>query len=242
MIHPRSPLRTTAKELQRGFSLIEVALVLVVVGLALGGLMSAMGSQLENKRISDTQQALEEVKEALIGYAIINKRLPGPATSATNGVALTSCPTEVICTGYVPWATLGVPKRDAWAKLIRYSVTPGFVSTDITVTPPTATKIIRTRTAGVLVTEPPSVPVVIFSHGNANFGTTETGGVIANGGGPGNLDEISNNTGGTGGAAGTTFIRRAPSASTAIGGEFDDLVVTLTSPILIARMSKAGAF
>jgi prepilin-type N-terminal cleavage/methylation domain-containing protein len=239
MSHERYAFMSPARKPQRGFSLIEIALVLVVVGLALGGLMSALGSQLENKRISDTQQALEEAKEALIGYAIINKRLPGPATSATNGVALTTCATEAVCTGFIPWATLGSPKRDAWAKLIRYSVTPAYVDANITVTPPTATKVIRTRVAGVLTTEPPNVPAVIFSHGNANFGTTETGGAIANGGGPGNVDEISNNTGG---GTGITFIRRAPTASTAAGGEFDDLVVTLTSNILIARMGKAGAF
>jgi prepilin-type N-terminal cleavage/methylation domain-containing protein len=242
MSHERFAVMSPAHQPQRGFSLIEIALVLVVVGLALGGLMSALGSQLENKRISDTQQALEEAKEALIGYAIINKRLPAPATSAVNGVALATCATDVTCTGFIPWATLGSPKRDAWAKLIRYSVTPAFVNNDITVTPPAATKIIRTRAAGVLTTEPPNVPVVIFSHGNANFGTTETGGAIANGGGPGNVDEISNNTGSTGGTAGTIFIRRAPSAPTAAGGEFDDLVVTLTSPTLVARMGKAGAF
>lgn len=226
---------------QRGFSLIEIALVLVIVGLALGGIMSAIGPQLENKKISDTQKTLEETKEALIGYAIINKRLPGPATIASNGLAV-ACANEVACTGLIPWATLGVPKLDAWAKVIRYSVTPAYVNADIPSSPPAATKTIRTRTGGVLVDEPPTVPVVVFSQGNANFGTTDSGGTIVNGAAPNNLDEISNNTGGTGGAAGTIFIRRAPSGAAVAGGEFDDLVVTLTNTILIARMAKAGAF
>lgn len=226
---------------QRGFSLIEIALVLVIVGLALGGIVAALGPQLENKKINDTQRALEEAKEALLGYAVINKRLPGPATGASNGVAV-ACATEVLCTGLIPWGTLGVAKLDAWGKVIRYSVTPIYVNSDITASTDSATKVVNTRTAGALVADPPNVPALIFSHGNANFGTTDAGGTVPNSAAPNNLDEITNNTGGVGATAGTTFVRRSPTLAGATGGEFDDLVITIPNTILIARMSKAGAF
>ncbi len=64
---------------QKGFSLIELAIVLVVVALLIGGLLVPLSMQIEQQRIRDTQKTLEEIKEALVGFAIANGRLPRPA-------------------------------------------------------------------------------------------------------------------------------------------------------------------
>lgn len=222
---------------QRGFSLIEIALVLVIVGLALGGIVSAIGPQLENKRINDTQKVLEEVKEALMGYAISNARLPKPATSATNGLENPAAcgVSDVVCTGLVPWTTLGVTKLDSWAKILRYSVTPAF-----TVAPTAATagtKIVQTRNAaGVLVNVATAEPAVIFSSGKLSFGTTDGGTAIPTQSAANtNLDEITNNT------ASVTFIQRpVNTATTATGGEFDDIVIWLPRTTLVNRLAQAN--
>ena len=49
-----------------GFSLIEMAFVLVIVTLLLGGLLVPFSTQVEQKRIAETQKAMEEIKEALL--------------------------------------------------------------------------------------------------------------------------------------------------------------------------------
>ena len=71
---------------QRGFSLIEIALVLVIAGLALGAGLAALGPQLINKRFSDTQRQLQDASEAIVAFAMVNRRLPCPATLTSNGL------------------------------------------------------------------------------------------------------------------------------------------------------------
>lgn len=73
------------KTRQRGFSLLEIALVLVIVGFALGGIVSALGPQLENKKVSDTQDRIKQASEAIVAFAMVNRRLPCPATMTSNG-------------------------------------------------------------------------------------------------------------------------------------------------------------
>ncbi|MDP1742334.1 MAG: prepilin-type N-terminal cleavage/methylation domain-containing protein [Polaromonas sp.] len=122
-----------SKTRQSGFSLIEIALVLVIVGLALGGIVAAIGPQLDNKNVRDTQERIKQASEAITAFAIANRRLPCPASAASNG-------DEVVVgllgqcanfnNGFVPARTLGLGDRgangtmlDAWGFGIRYSVT-----------------------------------------------------------------------------------------------------------------------
>ena len=79
--------------MNRGFTLIEMAIVLMIVGLLLGGMLVPLSAQMDQRNISDTQKSLSEIKEALIGYAMANGRLPCPAilyqhvTGETSAVA-----------------------------------------------------------------------------------------------------------------------------------------------------------
>lgn len=127
---------------QRGFSLIEIALVLVIVGLALGGIMSALGPQLENKKVSDTQARIKEASDAIVAFAMVNGRLPCPAAlpstvvAANRGFADPANPARGLCTnfeGFVPARTLGLGEQgvggvsegliqDAWGFGLRYRV------------------------------------------------------------------------------------------------------------------------
>jgi prepilin-type N-terminal cleavage/methylation domain-containing protein len=116
---------------QAGFSLLELAIVLLIVGLMLGGLIMPLSARLDQQKIEATRQQLDQIRQALVGYALARDALPCPATPASNGQAAA---TATGCTrqhGFVPAATLGLPGArngdqlllDAWGSPIRYSVT-----------------------------------------------------------------------------------------------------------------------
>jgi len=222
---------------QRGFVLIEVAIALLVLALILGGILAPLNAQVEQGKIRDTNKVISDINEALLGYVMINGRLPRPATSSTNGVENASaCASETACTGFIPWTTLGSGKLDAWGNIIRYRVTPAFANSAFALTT-VGTKTIQERNAAsALVSYATSVPVVVWSNGPENFGTNGTAAVRANNSsGVTNADEITNNT------ASITFIRRIQvNNSAATGGEFDDIVTFIPTAILVNKAITAG--
>ena len=124
-----------SKKLSSGFTLVELAIVLVIIGLILGGLFVPISVQMDMQAFRKTNASLDEFKESLIGYAIINGRLPCPATAASNGLESFcpiatgtcvgtetttvqthgNCSSQVngVISGFLPAATLGVSPQDA---------------------------------------------------------------------------------------------------------------------------------
>src|SRR5450756_1293281 len=117
---------------QKGFTLVEMAMVLLIVALLLGGMLVPLSAQMEQRNVSETQKSLSEIKEAIIGYALANGQLPCPAdpsiaTGLTNaGIVRPTCTTVANSSGVLPWATLGVSETDAWGNRYTYRVTPEF--------------------------------------------------------------------------------------------------------------------
>lgn len=225
------------KPRQSGFTLVEIAIVLIIVGLMVGGLLAPLGMQLEQRKIAETQKAMEEAREALVGYALRNGYLPCPAISASNGLEARNgsrCAGERR-SGYLPWATLGLGKLDSWNHLFRYSVTPAFSDSGTLFNLSTPRDItVATRDGGgqlVAATAVNDIPAVIVSHGKNGFGASnELGGLIANGA-TGNTDEQLN------AGSDTQFVSRyASDSATAPGGAYDDIVVWLSPNILFNRM------
>jgi prepilin-type N-terminal cleavage/methylation domain-containing protein len=225
---------------QTGFSLVEMAVVMVIIGLMIGGLLTPLSVQMEQRKISETQKSLDEAREALIGFAMRNGYLPCPAVSAANGLEQRSGPN---CTGgkrqgFLPWATLGLPKLDAWGRIFRYSVSPNFSNSQVLfglTTPRDIT--IGTRDAhGNLVAASAinDIPAVVMSHGkNGVGGFSDLGIAVA---GAANLDERTN-----AGSAGIAFVARSPSETAdAPGGAYDDLVSWISPNVLFNRMVAAG--
>lgn len=107
-----------------------MAVVLAIVGLLLGMGMYTLSAQSEQRAREDTQQRLEAAREALLGYAVANGRLPCPASSTSAGVEALSggtCSNPV--DGFLPAVTLGFQPVDAdgfavdaWNNRIRYAV------------------------------------------------------------------------------------------------------------------------
>ena len=118
---------------ERGFSLIEVAVVMFIIVLLLGSILIPLTTQVEQRQISDTQKQMEDIKEALIGFAIANSYLPCPDSVGNDGVSDPNAAGP--CTnafGNIPWATLNMPRGDAWGNRFRYRVAPEFTNTPAT--------------------------------------------------------------------------------------------------------------
>ena len=61
-----------------GFTLIELAIVLFIIALILGGLLTPLATKLELEERKQTSEKLEEVRSSLLGFAIVNGHLPCP--------------------------------------------------------------------------------------------------------------------------------------------------------------------
>jgi prepilin-type N-terminal cleavage/methylation domain-containing protein len=124
----------------RGFTLIELAVVLFLVALLLGALLGPVTLRLEAEQRARAEAYLAEVKQALIGFALRTGRLPCTDTSGTDGLedrtppgCLTPPPGSTgyaRCNGvgYLPNVNLGVASKDPWGRRLRYYVSDVLVS------------------------------------------------------------------------------------------------------------------
>jgi prepilin-type N-terminal cleavage/methylation domain-containing protein len=135
----------------RGFSLVELAVVMAIVALLLGSLMYTLSAQVEQRNFEDTRRRLEQARELILSFAIINGRLPCPARSAATATPVTVAGDEVrdssgncigdsvtdyyggtsgaVTLGLLPARTIGFQQVDsagfavdAWGNRIRYAV------------------------------------------------------------------------------------------------------------------------
>jgi prepilin-type N-terminal cleavage/methylation domain-containing protein len=229
---------------QLGFTLVEMAIVLMIVGFILGGLLVTLSAQVDQRDYSQTRQSMEEIRDALMGYALSHGHLPCPAISSTIGaedrVAATGVCTNRV--GFLPWAELGVKKSDNWNHLYRYSVTPAYSNSPlaITLSPPTPRDItIQTRNAaGVLVnlSNANDIPAAVISHGKNGYGSTNNEGILMVDTSVNNDDEKTNNAG-----VGTTFVSREfGNNKTTTYGEYDDIVVWISPNVYLSKMVTVG--
>ena len=115
---------------QRAFTLVEMAVVLAIVGFLMLMGMYTLTAQTEQRAREETQRRLEQAREALLGYAVANGRLPCPAAGGATGVESLAAG---VCTnpvdGFLPAITLGFQPVDSsgyaldgWNNRIRYAV------------------------------------------------------------------------------------------------------------------------
>lgn len=234
--------KTHTYKYSQGFTLVEMAVVLVIVGLLLASLIVPISSQIDQRNYFETRKSLEEVKEALMGYGLTRGYLPCPAISATNGL---EDRTAGICNkrvGFLPWAELGVSRADGWGHLYRYTVTLAYANSPsaLSLSPLTPRDItIQTRdSAGAIVnlTSAADIPVAVFSQGKNSNSAVDTNGNIIPDSSATNDDEDANSA-----SVGTVLISREISENSAtLGGEFDDVVVWISPTIYVSRMVSVG--
>ena len=132
---------TESRRKSRGFSLVEIAIVLAILGFLLTIGLKSTGAYLSAERRQTTVARLAGVDAALVNYVALQKRLPCPADGALqpgdanlglerrdNGTGLClidpSPPvTPFMSRGVVPWVTLGITETEAldgWNNRITY--------------------------------------------------------------------------------------------------------------------------
>ena len=117
---------------ERGFTLTELAVVLTIVALLLGGALYTLSAQTEARNLGETERRLENARELLLGFAVANGRLPCPASLAAgtgDEAPSTGGPCTTAYAGYLPARAIGFSPMDAagygldvWNNRIRYAV------------------------------------------------------------------------------------------------------------------------
>lgn len=224
----------TSRNSARGFSLLELAIGILLLTLLLGSLLVPLTTQVEQRKVTDTRKALEEIREALIGFAVINGRLPCPdtdtnPTAAGYGEEETSC-TAPTAEGYLPWKTLGVAPMDAFG-----------ITRTVTGSPRIGDWRYRVHrsfsVAFTLISSPNNNPAtsdylsVRDSAGNLISSSAERPVAIVYSAGP---NTTSNGHNATYEATSGIYQADVPSAT------FDDILIWISRPILMNRMVAAG--
>jgi prepilin-type N-terminal cleavage/methylation domain-containing protein len=115
----------------RGFTLVEMAIVLVIIGMIVALFASVTTTLLSSQRRQTTANRLAGVDAALVQFVTQSQRLPCPAlgtrasTDPLAGTEATPCASQT--NGVVPWRALGLGEQDAtdgWGRRITYRVNP----------------------------------------------------------------------------------------------------------------------
>lgn len=229
-----------------GFSLIEMAMVLIIMTLVLGGLLMPLSAQIDVRRTSETQQTLENIKEALVGYAMshrdttVNARpyLPCPDIAAPlagfthndgqeDRAAAGNCAAP---TGNLPWATLGAGNADAWGNRFHYRITSAFSDSANGFTSATPGDIDVCSSPACTSELADNAAAVIVSYGKNGRGALNSNGTVYQA--PTSADEMENTNNDT------TYVSRTPTSPGA--NEFDDLLAWLSPNALFGRICPNG--
>jgi len=246
---------------QAGFSLVELAVVTLIIGIFLTLGLGAINATRESSALSATNQKQAAIKDILIAYLRRNSRLPCPDDPASanflNGVekrATMTNPTTPVVTsacsatfGVLPYVTLGLARdavQDGWGNLFTYRVSNTPTSTDWTLTANFRTGnagvySVSDRISGVATAITANAVAVVISHGSNGFGAYTIGGTRNTLPAVG-TDELSN-TDPTAGTVANPHFKRAPiTDDTAPGGAFDDVVQFLGADDLLGPLFKDG--
>jgi prepilin-type N-terminal cleavage/methylation domain-containing protein len=125
----RRPLRLTSNQ---GFSLVELSIVLIIIGLIVGAGVTVWRSSIDSTRLSATKTNLENIRNSVINFAIANGRLPCPdSTLPPNNTGQSNPVGPGICAGcanppcWVPFQTLQLQLpggKDSFSNVFRYDV------------------------------------------------------------------------------------------------------------------------
>lgn len=240
-----------ASHRQAGFSLIELAVVLVIIGLLVGGGIAALNATTEQTRRAEQRRQLEHVRQALYGFAMSRGRLPcadsdTPPDGRENYDG-SSCESGA-AQGALPWLTLGLGRQDAWGHPLYYSVTtnpggsiedyaddpgaPGASSFDLD---DEANRDIEDGDGDLLAEDVPAVVVSFGPQGGQVW--TSSGFQCPGDGAPAagfSAAETENCDGDQ------TFADAGYRAADDPDGRFDDMLIWVPNAVLKARMVDAG--
>jgi prepilin-type N-terminal cleavage/methylation domain-containing protein len=227
----------------RGFTLVEMAIVLVIFGLLLSIFLTPFTIQRDAQNRAKTQVLLNEAKEALMGFAVTNGYLPCPDTDAVpDGIQNRTGTGTFNCTndeGILPWNDLGIDRVDSWNRYFRYRVDSTFSSNTKPFTIADAEGASDIQIYGenntALVSTNSRPAAVIISHGTNGFGAKNlnTTSPANQEPAPNGADETINST-----ESDSTFVSHTPTPQGS-ANEFDDMLVWISPKVLVNRMITA---
>ncbi len=248
----------------RGFTLTELAVVFAIVALLIGGAMATLSAQVDQRNLDETRRRLDAAVEAVLGFAIVNRRLPCPASAGTTGDEAPAgggtCTTNF--SGFLPARTIGFQPSDAqgygldvWGNRIRYAVATGITGCTGGATLPHFTSMANLRANGVSC-RPNNLLVCASSTGITEGATPSCGaatnqvtgtevvafvaystgknGSVVPGYGADETENVNNN------AAGAVFVSRLPGTIETTTGSYDDVMVWVPVGVLYSRLIAAG--
>jgi len=112
-----------------GFTLIEMAIVMVVIGLLAGGGTFVMGMLTERKARNESIDYLYQAKEALLSYASTQGTLP-QASANTDGTVTDG---DGQADGFFPYLDLKLKPTDFYKRVLKYEIDPN-LDTDLATT------------------------------------------------------------------------------------------------------------
>lgn len=111
----------------QGFSLIELAIALIVLSLVGTGILYAMVSQRQNRDEALAREQLQLSLESIYAFAMSHGRLPCPAEATLDqshaNAGLENCSLQH---GVLPWVSLSVPQTDPWGQRLTYFASSKF--------------------------------------------------------------------------------------------------------------------
>ncbi|MDM8565092.1 type II secretion system protein [Candidatus Halobeggiatoa sp. HSG11] len=111
---------------QNGFSLIELAVALAIIGLMITPLVEMLPGYIQFKKRTETKATIELITTAMTGYIIINQTFP---CADVDGDGIQDYNDgKCYYRGGLPWADLGVGRYDAWDNSFNYVMTKGLTA------------------------------------------------------------------------------------------------------------------
>ena len=117
---------------QGGFSLVEMAISLFILGLLVTGGVGLLSAERTNSALKQSRDTTDNLKQHLFSFLNVNHYLPCPDTNGdgyeNRSITNFTCEAELGRStpfGGVPYHDLGITQsqvRDAWGNLIRYAV------------------------------------------------------------------------------------------------------------------------
>ncbi len=241
-----------------GFTLTELAVAFVIIALLLGSAMYMLSAQIDQRNFTETRRRLETARDLVLSYAVVNGRLPCPATAGSAGDespagGATACTSSY--GGWLPARTIGYQEVDSggyavdsYGNRIRYAVAATTTLCAGSSTAPHFTNSVNLKANGITC-QPSDLVICKSATGisgtgcgagtnsltNQNIVVVVVFSVGKNGAaGAAGIDEAANLNGDP------VFVFHPPVAPGAPNGEFDDQLIWITSGEFYGRLIAAG--